>query len=410
MPRKTKTPSYKLHKPSGRARTRIDGKDYYFPGPFDSLKSRAAYEALVGRWLTAHQNVALDTATITVDELVLLYLEHARVHYRKNGEPTSEVSCIAQAVRPLIRLYGETVASQFGPKALRQVRDTMIEAGLARNTINGHVGRIRRLFKWGVAEELISVDTYQRLCALTGLEAGRSAAKETDPIRPVSNEMIEAVRPFVSRQIWALIQVQLASAMRPGEVTQMRGCDLNMTGNVWAYVPKLHKTTHHGKERVVYLGQKAQKVIRKFLKPDLQAYLFDPREARAEFVAAKYRDGSKVATRGRRYPKDHYTVEAYETAIRRACERAFGMPDHLRKINKRLPAAERKELKQNAAAWRKTWCWHPHQLRHTAATLLRRQFGIELARLALGHSSVATAEIYAEPDLEKVKAAMAVVG
>jgi integrase len=411
MPRKKKKPAYTLHRPSGRGRTRIDGKDHYFAGPFDSPLSKAAYDELVGKWLKVQQEAAPSaTGILTIDNLVLMYLDHARGHYRKNREPTSEVNCIAQATRPLIRLYGETVASQFGPKSLRLVRDAMINAGLARTSINIHIGRIRRMFKWGVAEEMLPVEAYQRLCTLTGLEAGRSDAKEPDPVRPVSQVMVNAVCPFVSRQIWGMIQVQLAAAMRPGEVTQMRGCDLNMTEDVWTYTPRTHKTSHKGKVRIVHLGKRAQAVIREFLKPDLQAHLFDPREARAEFVAAKYRAGSKVARRGRRFPKEHFSVEAYETAIRRGCEHAFGMPDHLRKIDKKLSAEKREELKRQAAEWRKQWCWHPHQLRHSAATMLRKEFGIELARLALGHSTLAMTEVYAQPDFEKVKAAMAVVG
>ena len=42
--------------------------------------------------------------------------------------------------------------------------------------------------------------------------------------------------------------------------------------------------------------------------------------------------------------------------------------------------------------------WHPHQLRHNAATNLRREHGIEIARIILGHRSPAITEVYAEVD------------
>jgi integrase len=42
--------------------------------------------------------------------------------------------------------------------------------------------------------------------------------------------------------------------------------------------------------------------------------------------------------------------------------------------------------------------WHPHQLRHTAATEIRKRFGIEATRIILGHEDVRTAQIYAEED------------
>ena len=43
--------------------------------------------------------------------------------------------------------------------------------------------------------------------------------------------------------------------------------------------------------------------------------------------------------------------------------------------------------------------WHPHQLRHTHATEVRRRFGLETAQVALGHSGAQITEVYAERDL-----------
>ena len=45
--------------------------------------------------------------------------------------------------------------------------------------------------------------------------------------------------------------------------------------------------------------------------------------------------------------------------------------------------------------------WHPHQLRHNAATWLRKEFGLDVARVILGHSSPVVTEVYAEMDREK---------
>ncbi len=54
--------------------------------------------------------------------------------------------------------------------------------------------------------------------------------------------------------------------------------------------------------------------------------------------------------------------------------------------------------------------WHPHQLRHNAATRLRREFGLDVARAVLGHSSPAVTEVYAELDQAKAADAMARIG
>lgn len=60
--------------------------------------------------------------------------------------------------------------------------------------------------------------------------------------------------------------------------------------------------------------------------------------------------------------------------------------------------------------WRRDHRWHPHQLRHNAATYLRHEFGIEVAQLILGHQSADVTEIYAEQDLNKAKDIIGRVG
>jgi integrase len=100
-------------------------------------------------------------------------------------------------------------------------------------------------------------------------------------------------------------------------------------------------------------------------------------------------------------PRDHYDVGSYRRAITRGCELAFEMPAELRKIRRSIPEPQKSELKEQAAAWRQEHCWHPNQLRHSAATRLRKDFGVEMARIILGHSTAFTTEIYAEVDRQQ---------
>jgi integrase len=93
-----------------------------------------------------------------------------------------------------------------------------------------------------------------------------------------------------------------------------------------------------------------------------------------------------------RAPKSYYDVAAYRRAISRACRKAFD-PDGERA--KRGEAHER---------------FSPNQVRHTAATLLRRLYGVEAVGVILGHSSVKQTEIYAEIDVAKAERIMAEVG
>ena len=45
------------------------------------------------------------------------------------------------------------------------------------------------------------------------------------------------IRPYVSRQVWAIVQLQCLTGMRPGEVLTIRSCDLDTTGKLWLYRP-----------------------------------------------------------------------------------------------------------------------------------------------------------------------------
>ncbi len=54
--------------------------------------------------------------------------------------------------------------------------------------------------------------------------------------------------------------------------------------------------------------------------------------------------------------------------------------------------------------------WSPNRLRHNAATSLRKEYGIELARIILGHASGFTTEIYAEADRRQAIDVVAKIG
>lgn len=89
---------------------------------------------------------------------------------------------VAAACDHAIALFGDTPADSFGPVALKTVRSRMIDRGLARTTVNGAIGRIRRAFKWAAADELIPATVPASLATVAGLKAGRTSAREPIPI------------------------------------------------------------------------------------------------------------------------------------------------------------------------------------------------------------------------------------
>jgi len=146
----------------------------------------------------------------------------------------------------------------------------MIEADLSRGVINQRIGRIIRMYKWAVAEEIVPETIHRALKTVTGLERGRSEARETEPVRPVPDAIVDATLPHVLPPVRAMIELQRLTGARPGEVRIMRACDLDTSGPIWLYRPHTHKTKHKGKDRIIALGPKAQAVLMPFLKLDLQ--------------------------------------------------------------------------------------------------------------------------------------------
>ncbi|HKQ48050.1 MAG TPA: hypothetical protein VJZ71_08280 [Phycisphaerae bacterium] len=152
----TDTPRYRKHKASGQAIVSLGGNDHYL-GPFASAASKSEYDRRVGEWLASGRTSPADTESgLFVVEIISRYRQHARVYYRKNGRVTKEVAGVDMAARYLKRLYGQTPAASFGPLALKAVREAMIESDLCLTTINTAIGRIKRMFKWAVSNELVA--------------------------------------------------------------------------------------------------------------------------------------------------------------------------------------------------------------------------------------------------------------
>ena len=274
-----RTPSYRLHKPSNQAVVTLDGRDIYL-GRYGTPESRAEYDRLIAEWLSHGRRLpgpASGSGTdLTVNEILLAYLRHADSYYTKGGRPTSEPKNIRLALRPLRQLYGHTLARDLGPLRLKTTRQAMIESDLCRSEVNKRVRHIIRAFKWAVGEEMIPSSVYQSLKAVSGLRLGRADVRESEPVKPVPDAFVDAIQPFVARQVWAMVELQRLSGMRPGEVTSMRSCDIDTSGRVWIYTPSEHKTEHHGKERPVYLGPRAQAILKPWFRTNLTAYLFSP--------------------------------------------------------------------------------------------------------------------------------------
>lgn len=410
MPRKrnSEPPKYCLHKASGRAVVRIDGKDIYL-GPHGSPESHEAYARRIAEWRLTRSDLqearktqpVYPVVNLTITEVIARYREFAQEYYSKDGKPTKELADMKYALRPLRELYGSTPAAEFGPLKLKAVRQAMVDSNqLSRGVINARIKRIRRFFKWAVSEELVPGSVTHALSTVTGLRRGRTTAREAPPVTPVADEWVELVLPALSPQVAALVQIQRLTGMRPGEVVLMRACDIDMSGDVWIFTPHTHKNEWRDRARSVPLGPKAQAIVREYLTAKTEAYLFSPiaaeelrNEQRAlqrdetrktkvypSELSARERRKRASRARTRRKPlRERYDVDSYRRAITYA----------ITKLNDR-----RRDLGIALIP-----NWYPLQLRHSRATEVRRDFGIEAAQVSLGHSHADVTQVYAERNL-----------
>jgi integrase len=394
-PRRNPVPSYLLHKASGRAYCNIrraDGtREQVYLGVYDSPESRAEYARVIAGHTppvppdTANPVVA-QPGPLAVGELVVRFLEHARGYYRRaDGTQTREVGEFTMALRPVRHLFGDLAATDFGPRALRAVRELMVsgythpdygtQPALSRGVVNQRVGRVVRAFRWAASEELVPVAVYQGLATVPGLKAGRSAATETEPVQPVEWAIVEKTVAHLNAVVKAMVLFAWHTGARPGEVCGIRADEIDRSGPVWYYRPSGHKMAYRGKARVVAIGKQAQAILAPFL--GRPGYLFSPRDAVDLRNAAK-----RAARKTRVQPSQQYRRK----------------PNPKRKPGTRYQPAQMGTAIKRAAKAAGVAPWHPNQLRHAFATRVRAAFGLEAAQVVLGHSNANITQTYAERD------------
>ena len=397
MPRKShKVPSYCRHKASERAVVRINGRDCYL-GEYGTPESYQEYERRIGEWRAQQFEVqgVLDSPRnksedqLTINELILRYIKFAEDYYVKDGQPTKELVEMKYALRPLRKLYGRSLVCDFGPRGLKTIQQHMIDVEeLSRGVINNRVNRIKRVFKWAVSEELAPCGSYEALRSVSGLRFGRTTARETDPVKPVPRVWVDAVLPYLSPQVAAMVQVQELAGMRPCEVVIMRVCDIDMSSDVWIYEPKDHKNRWRDHRRLIALGPKAQEILRSFLSLKTDAYLFSPADAEAWRNQQRRRNRKTPMTPSQRKRKPKQTPK-------RAKRTRYDVDSYRRAIKYGIAKANRKRDEHNQGP-----PWTPLQLRHSRATEVRKEHGLEGAQCVLGHARADVTEVYAERNLE----------
>ena len=372
-------PKYRRRVGKDSAFVEVAGKRHTLPGRYGSAESREAYAAVI-RDLA--QNVDLPSpAGLRVDELVASYLDHALGYYSHK-----EYLGFVSACGPLLAEAEDLPVARFSAVLLARVRRRMIALGWARTMCNKQVNRIRRVFRWGVSQDLVPTSVMESLRSLDPLRKGRTKARETAAVGPVDEWAVLATLDHCRPILAAMIRLQWVSGMRSQSLVAVRPGAVDRSGDVWLYRPHRHKGTHLDKDLIVFLGPQAQAILEPFLDRPADAACFSPRESEGERNAARRRPGRDPQVYGA--PRNaEYTPDTYRQAVKYAIRRA----------NRARASAAAKAGQQPPA---EIPSWFPHQLRHSRGTAVRKRFGLDGAQVYLGHSDADVTQIYAEKDLD----------
>lgn len=428
MPRPLKTPDYpaKPHA-SGQARIVLNGHDVYL-GAWGSPESHSEYARVIHEWLGAgRQLLPRSTPDLSVAEVLLPYLRHAKQYYVKDGKPTKQVHRVKTAIACVTDLYGNEPATSFGPKMLKAVREKMIGLGWCRRYINQCVGCIQLAFQWVASEQLFPTagQVWRDLLSVQHLHQGRSEAPESEPIVPVEPWVVEATLEHSPRILAAMVRLEQLTGMRPCEVCSIRRCEISLKPSevlslhgglkvhamevdgvtVGLYVPRTHKTAHHKKSRIVALGPTALEILAPFLLRAGDQFLFSPREAEIERRAAQ-REARKSKVQPSQF--DRSSLHPKKTA-----GEAYTSGSYAKAIASAIKRGNYARVKAAADAGRDPILiphWFPLQLRHGVATKINEEFDLHYGAAVLGHARPDTTLIYTEQAIRKAVEVMAKAG
>jgi len=333
------------------------------------------------------------SAAISVADICAAFLADAERNYIKpDGKLSSTIGNYKMGLRAL-EPYFQLPAAEFGPRLLRRLRDGLVEQEgrrkgpdgkrlrKFRTTINRTVKAIWWIFKWAASMEMVPPDTYHALKTLEPLKKGKTRALELRPVPHVPDEIIEQTIAHLPEVLADMVRIQRLTGCRPSELCSMRPCDIDRSGEVWAYCPERHKNEWRGDKRFASIGPKAQSILRKYLDRPATRPFFVPAESEGMRNADRRRQRKSPMTpshRARRQqvrrrldPNKPYTDDTYRRAVHRAC------------------------LKAGVSMW------SPNQLRHTAAEEARAHFGLDGAQARLGHKHAKVTEVYANRQQEK---------
>lgn len=336
----------------------------------------------------------------------------------------------------------------------------------SRSFANRQLNRLKTFFSWLASEELLPPGKIEGLLEVRGLERDQLSARDTPEVLPAPEQAVEETLGQIDHPVASdLVRLQLLTAARPGELVRLRPCELSRTGSIqfgkglsvdvpgcWTYQPAAHKTAHKGVRRIVLFGPRAQALLEPYLdRVDRDTdYLFRPnRSSSAHYSSGCYRQcvqraaarASRPGLEGEIAALIGRSVEVVTRRGKRSSEATYLLilADGWRPYRRQVHARSRCRVcgvLRSYTPWTRTLevlnedksvrtlvldpaaeirlgtvCpWTVYQLRHNAASRLVEQFGWDVARIVLGHTTVDTTREYAVDDIRKAAEAIHEVG
>jgi integrase len=414
-------PELRRFAPRNRAYVFIDGKRQYL-GPWGSDQAEAAYRSFIRERF----GVEVEPPAITlpfqpapqrqcvvverVEHLALAYELYARAYYVKGGSCTQAAFNVARVRRLLAahRLDRERILDVNGQWLERFKARICTGYTLARPTVNEYLRIVIRMFIWGLAQGFVDPRVPPQLAAVPKVRKGRPPAYGLRPLREhrkrggIPRDFIRRVRPFCPLTLRIMLNVQLATGMRPSELCHIRPMHLKPTREPRAMLyhvpPEANKTSHvegagGAGDRVVPIGPRSLRLLRAIWPDDPREYFFSPKREHARRMLARRQDRRTVMypshapelrlTRKRRGGVraitlgEHYTRDSYRRALTRACE-----------------AARASEIQSGVDPAAAVHTFGPYELRHMRACDIATREDLHVAKAVLGHASVQTTQLY----------------
>lgn len=342
-------PQMSLHS-TGNWRVRAKGKCYYL-GKVKSTATQRYCSIIHG----LYGQEGLPSHSITVAVLLGKYTDS--LHREGNRKwITDRIHQLNQATSSALGLYGSLPVECFGPLAFQRAREDMARVpGRSRAYVNGLCGKLRSAFRWGVSQELVSQNCYDRLMSVRELTVGALGLKEGKGARPVEIGHIQAVLPLLADKWADITRLLLLTGARPSEILGLRPVDLKQLDDcLMSYEPQRHKTEKRNRKRVILLNQTAVTILRRYW-PSTPEGLFFPRRCQ---------------------PVLPYDAQVLAQAVKKACTKA-GLP-----------------------------VFTPYQIRHRVLTDISLKHGREVAQAVGGHASIIMTAHYDHGNLERAKRAV----